>query len=560
MTRQGIIPLAQVVFTTPVAMLLLTITVMASSVVSGSTPSASFTSDVQIVMSWDRDNCGTVNNTPVPPMPTPQCGVTSSSESGCDLDNIDSMPRVWFDKSSGLYRQLHSVALAQGPSRPQVGASLTTLKHTCQPYVAMQQQDYVLKDFNDRVWVEAPYVLNETHVYALTHVDSYNRSLKVVHKNVYSSLTLQVSTDGGASFAQAFPAPFHLVGTSPYKNGDGSFGHGLGLGMPSSIVKDPKSDYLYVMALANWGHDIAAQAGGQCLLRTNDITDPGSWRAWNGTGFTVSVNASAEVAPVLDPDAHTCAVLDLPLTHISLLWSSFYEQFLAFGGIGGGWGFALSDDLITWSDVSKLEAQAFKWDAGGNATITPVSPMPGRWVFEPGNPFPGKPYWVGASNATGEAAASGKVYKWPASCKGCHFGPCELCPGMGDVCKLAKPMSTAEWSVIPSTNPHVQFSCGLVNKLAGYTGYLYATLVDDSEHQRTGSDPSLNVVGQNATVFFVARTCVGTKPPWKPGSALECTEKDAAHVLKRDVARASIKFDTISARKLRETKDERKQA
>ena len=76
--------------------------------------------------------------------------------------------------------------------------------------------------------------------------------------------------------------------------------------MPSSILKDPRSGYLYVMALANWGQNVGAQEGGQCLLRTKDITDPGSWRAWNGSGFSVSVNASPVVAPVPDPDAHTC--------------------------------------------------------------------------------------------------------------------------------------------------------------------------------------------------------------------------------------------------------------
>ena len=40
---------------------------------------------------------------------------------------------------------------------------LTTLKHTCRPYTKLQQEDNVLSHFSDHVWVEAPYVLNETH-------------------------------------------------------------------------------------------------------------------------------------------------------------------------------------------------------------------------------------------------------------------------------------------------------------------------------------------------------------------------------------------------------------
>ena len=175
-----------------------------------STPSASFTSDVHIVMDWNKDHCGTINNTKLPPMPTPFCAL-APSRPGCDDDNIDSMPRVWFDQLSGLYRQLHSVNTNQGPSRPQIGESLTTLKHTCKAYTAITQEDHVLNHFSERVWVEAPYVLNKTHVYALTHVDSYSPFRNMTIQSVYSSLTLQISTNGGATFKQAFPAPRHLV-------------------------------------------------------------------------------------------------------------------------------------------------------------------------------------------------------------------------------------------------------------------------------------------------------------------------------------------------------------
>ena len=506
------------------------------------TPSATFTSDVHIVMDWDRDHCGTINNTQLPPMPIPPCTVPSAA--GCDVDNIDSMPRVWWDAKHGFYRQLHNVATVQGPSRPQIGDSLTTLKHTCRPYTKLQQEDNVLSHFSDHVWVEAPYVLNETHVYALTHVDSYN-GVHTAGGNVYSDLTLQKSTDGGGSFAQAFPAPHHLVATSPYDNfRNGMLQRGLGLGMPSSIIKDPKSDYLYVMALANWGKSFSAQAGGQCLLRTNDITDPGSWRAWNGANFTVTVNASPAVAPVQNPDAHTCAVLDLPLRHISLLWSSYYSKFLAFGELHQGvWAFALSDDLITWGPPTKIPSASLTWNMHGNATITPISPMPGRWTFAPkGSKYQQDvPIWIGAVNASGEKALSGDVYRWRAPCHTCSTMPCEPVPGMGDVCKLAKPIGLAEWSSIPAAT--VGFTAGLVSKLAGYVSYIYPTLVDDSEHRRTRSDPSLNVVGQTATVFFVANKCAGTDRNWRPGDGVpKCDITDAVRRDRRDVVRATIKF------------------
>ena len=403
--------------------------------------------------------------------------------------------------------------------------------------------DNNLSHFSDHVWVEAPYVLNKTHVYALTHVDSYNGEHKA-GANVYSDLTLYKSTDGGASFAQALPTPHHLVATSPYDNfHNGMLQRGLGLGMPSSIVKDPKSDYLYVMALANWGQNFSAQAGGQCLLRTNDITRPDSWRAWNGASFTVTVNASPAIAPVRNPDAHTCAVLDLNLRHISLLWSSFYGKFLAFGQNGQKWGFALSDDLITWGGTTWIPPESITWNMHGNATITPVSPMPGRWAFAPAGSHTVQhvPFWIGAANATGEKVLSGDVYKWHTPCHACNTGPCEPVPGMGDVCKLVTPMGLAEWSSIPTAT--VGFTAGLVSKLAGYVDYLYPTLVDDAQHKRTRSDPSLNVVGETATVFFVANKCAGTNRNWKPGEGIgKCSIADAVHHNRRDVVRATIQF------------------
>ena len=503
-----------------------------------SAPSASFTSDVRMVMDWNKDSCGSINNTELPPMPSSFCAL-SSARSGCDDDNIDSMPRVWFDQLAGLYRQLHNVATVQGPSRPQVGESLATMKHTCKAYTTMQLDDHVLNHFSDHVWVEAPYVLNKTHVYALNHVDSYDPAQLPLpgHHSAYSSLTLQVSTDGGASFRQAFPAPHHLVATSPYDHSAAEFNttRGLGLGMPSSILKDPRSGYLYVMALANWGQNVGAQEGGQCLLRTNDITDPGSWRAGNGTGFGVSVNASPVVAPVPDPGAHTCAVLSsMPLKHVSLLWSSYFEQFLAFGDLGGSWAFALSDDLITWSKPTAVGKMR------GNGTITAVSPAPGRWVIAPdSDAHPGAPYWVGAPNATGQERQSGTVYKFKALCNACKAGPCEPSPGMGDVCKLATNMSSAEWASLPEATAH--FSFALVSKLAGYADYLYPTLVDDSEHRKTGKDPSFNVVGQTATVFSVANTCSGTRLT-DNGTRLECDMQDPVKRDRRDVVRATIKF------------------
>ena len=70
----------------------------------------------------------------------------------------------------------------------------------------------------------------------------------------------------------------------------------------------------------------------------------------------------------------------MPLKHISLLWSSYFEKFLTFGGIDNAFGFTLSDDLITWGKVQNVEMKN-----PANGTIRAVSPMMGKWVFLPKN-------------------------------------------------------------------------------------------------------------------------------------------------------------------------------
>ena len=133
-------------------------------------PLAPFSSDMEVVYDWDRDHC------PVfPPMPPANC--VPDIQPGCDGDNVDSMPRAWADLSRGGYRMLGNVATDQGPSRPQIGPRLDALRHSCSPYTTVVPPDPALAHMGGDVWVEAPFVLNKTHVYALTHVDQYNATI-----------------------------------------------------------------------------------------------------------------------------------------------------------------------------------------------------------------------------------------------------------------------------------------------------------------------------------------------------------------------------------------------
>lgn len=490
--------------------------------------SAAFTSAPQMVYDWVRDHCPRY-----PTMPLRSC--VPDIKEGCDPDVVDACPRVWAN-SPNSFRGLGSV---DGVSRAQVGPSLDALAHSCGPAYQNATYDPDLAHFRNHEWIEAPvaFPANGT-VYALAHVDLLNGTSQTSHPNnyLYTALTLFASTDGGASFAPARPPPGHLVATSPYDNSNGTLGAGVGFGMPSSVLYVPSTGFYYVLLLAGWGLPVGAQAGGLCLARSRDITDPASWRAWNGSeaGFASTLNASPLLAPVLDPTAHVCQPLRdatgalLSLRHTSLLWSSFYQRFLLFGeaGAGGalngtGWAFALSDDLLTWTAPVAVDPAGYI-DPAGNATIGPqVSPLPGRFVR---TPDPGLGSWW---------EAPGGAYKAP-------VGSCAPCPGL-DACSpnTTVTIPVAQWAALP--NATFPFSCSLVYSPRGYINYVYSVVVDDSANAASGGgDPSLNTVGQDAHIFLVAKKCAGVT--WSAAGGLACTPLDATQRDQRDVVRATLRF------------------
>ena len=306
---------------------------------------------------------------------------------------------------------------------------------------------------------------------------------------------------------------------------------GVGFGMPSSIFHDAQGGgYYYTILLSSWGETVRAQRGGLCLLRAADVTDPTSWRAWNGSAFYATLNVSPLLRPVADPDAHTCAPLVdasgalLRMRHLSLLWSSFFGRYLLFGESAGGgalnqsagWSFALSDDLVTWSVPVHVETAGLI-DAAGNGTLVPASPMPGRFIRAP------------ASHTF--YAAPGDAWKAP-------LGSCTPCPEL-DACGAAIEVNAAEFNAIP--NATFPFQCTHVYNTAGYSDYAYAVIADDTAHRATNADPSLNIVGVDAHIFLVAKKCAGAT--WDRKSAdVSCTPLDAYQRDERDIVRATIRF------------------
>ena len=110
------------------------------------------------------------------------------------------------------------------------------------------------------------------------------------------------------------------------------------------------------------------QAKGACLWRTQDISDPKSWRAWNGTGFTVRF-LDPYVNNISDPAQHVCAPVGANTIETgseSLTWSTYFKKWLLVRAAGGGAypsGFYAytSDDLINWGQGTLIVTAKLPW-------------------------------------------------------------------------------------------------------------------------------------------------------------------------------------------------------
>lgn len=179
-------------------------------------------------------------------------------------------------------------------------------------------------------------------------------------------LTATRSDDGGASFAApATPPP--LVATPP-----GVYAHDAGLTarwQPTNIVEHPEGGHVMLIQLDE--HRAGAADQYSCLLRTDDIKDPGAWRAWDGSAFSL-----AAIDPYRsDATQPSCArVAPAPIS--GLVWAPDLDAFIAVGGFtqfGENGHYAMtSRDLLTWSKPVFIRPAEFVY----SASAPPFDPYP----------------------------------------------------------------------------------------------------------------------------------------------------------------------------------------
>lgn len=267
----------------------------------------------------------------------------------CAKDDIPDTPARAFRDADGRVRLL----VPHHTNRALVGPSLDRVRPDCRVVYRGGERDDPAA-FDDRAWLAAPYTQDGRTVVALVHNEFQgHRRRDLCPSGEYmkcwnNSVTAAVSTDGGASFGRT-GGP---VATLPYRY-RGDVGHHVGYFNPSNIVARDGFFYSLVFAVG-----VDEQKGGTCLIRTATPADPRSWRAWDGSAFTVRF-ADPYHDDNFVPGRHVCApvgkgTLEAPVSSVVLHRPSglYLATMAATRPEGMGVFVATSPDLVHWSAPS----------------------------------------------------------------------------------------------------------------------------------------------------------------------------------------------------------------
>ncbi len=233
------------------------------------------------------------------------------------------------------------------------GQNFNSLQRSCSTPVWVSIDDTSPGSFTNQQWINSVYregsvihglIHNEFH----DHVAPYCPS--IFYSCLYVSVTYASSSDGGATFVMP-PSPLHLV-APPWTTWDPTSGQAgsppaYGYLSPTNIVR-ASDGYFYSMFRA-LDHR-TSYADGYCVMRTQTLSDPASWRAWNGSSFSLQMTNPYTGTP---PAACTRVTSSFPGG--TLTYNTYLNRFMfvSEGVLGNpakcGYYFSLSSDLVNWS-------------------------------------------------------------------------------------------------------------------------------------------------------------------------------------------------------------------
>ena len=156
------------------------------------------------------------------------------------------------------------------------------------------------------------------------------------------------------------PQTSQLIASIPYPYENDGWGR-QGYLAPTNVIK--WGGYHYMLStISSPVLDGSVQKAGVCVLRTADLSNPQSWRAWGGSPPGWQVQLVDPYGPSVNPADHVCTPVSgrtlKTLFARSITWNTYLKKFMLIGTDGGASDklvkYSLSDDLVNWSHLQPL--------------------------------------------------------------------------------------------------------------------------------------------------------------------------------------------------------------
>ncbi len=293
---------------------------------------------------------------------------TYSTERCWDLDTPDQPPRMVRAEDGSLVL-IDGNAPRHYLSR---GADFSSLRRVCNRPALVSADLRTPESYENWEWLWVVY-REGTRWHALIHNefhDAVSSTCRVGDPSPgnpcwYNSITYAMSDDGGRSFVKPSP-PQHVVAPAPNAwvppppgaTSPSGYWFAEGYRAPTNIVQAGDGYYYSLIELFPTKF---SDSRGLCVLRTDRLDDPASWRAWDGSGFNLRMTSPY----VTGSAAPMCTFLSRRIDGMGgghIVYSTYLSRYVLVAPTGGqvegrnvcGFFFSLSTDLIHWSDPQLL--------------------------------------------------------------------------------------------------------------------------------------------------------------------------------------------------------------
>ena len=252
------------------------------------------------------------------------------------------------------------------------GADFNSLRRVCNRAALVSADLRTAESYENWEWLWVVYRVG-TRWHALIHNefhDAVSSTCRVGDPSPgnpcwYNSITYAVSDDGVGTFVKPSP-PQHVVAPPPDVwvppppgvPPPGGYYYADGYRAPTNLVRAGDGYYYSLIELFP---SKFSDGRGLCVMRTDRLDDPASWRAWDGSGFGLRM-----MSPYVTGSAEPmCTFLSRRIDGLGgghVVYSTYLSRYILVaptpGWVDGrnvcGYFFSLSTDLIHWSEPRLL--------------------------------------------------------------------------------------------------------------------------------------------------------------------------------------------------------------